>query len=60
MIIKIISTQSIDLKSYLENNGRPYKIIDTQYMPKTYIKTYLKYLKINAAAGLLKYEVLEG
>lgn len=60
MIIKIISTQSIDFENYPENNGRPYKITNTKDMPKTYIKTYLKYLKINVLNGLLKYEVLEG
>lgn len=59
MIIKVISTQSTDFENYPETNGKPYKIIDTYYMPKTYVKTYLKYLKTNASKGLLKYEVLK-
>lgn len=59
MIIKIISTQTIDLKNYPENNGRPFILVNTKEMTETYLKSYLKYLKINASAGLLKYKIIE-
>ena len=55
MIIKVISTQSKD------ENGIPlFYIEDTNKMPKSYTIQHLEYLKRNAAAGLLKYEIIAG
>lgn len=53
MIIKEISTQSFD-----ENGERPYLYHDsTRYPPEAW-KMILKYLKRNAEANLLDYEVI--
>lgn len=53
MIIKEISTQSFD-----ENGERPYLYRDSKrYTPEAW-EMILKYLKINAEAGLLKYEMI--
>lgn len=54
MIIKEISTQSFD-----ENGERPYLFRNSKdYPPKEWEKI-LQYLKINAEANLLKYEVIK-
>ena len=55
MIIKVVSTQGKD------ENGIPlFYIEDTNEIPKSYIKQHLECLKRNAAAGLLKYEIIAG
>lgn len=56
MIIKVISTQSYFPELYPETNGRPWYI---QHIPNKERRKILKYLKTNAAANLLKYEIIE-
>ena len=54
MIIKVISTQSTD------ESGKPlYYIEDTKKITKSYLPIHLEYLKINKAAKLLDYEIIE-
>ena len=53
MIIKEISTQSFN-----ENGERPYLYRDSRrYLPEAW-EMIFRYLKRNAEAGLLKYEVI--
>lgn len=54
MIIKEISTQSFD-----ENGERPYLFRNSKDYPPEKWEMILEYLKINAEANLLKYEVIE-
>lgn len=56
MIIKVISTQSYIPALYPETNGRPWYI---QHIPDKEKRKTLDYLKTNAAAKLLKYEIIE-
>ena len=56
MIIKVISTQSYMPALYPETNGRPWYI---QHIPDKEKRKTLDYLKTNAAAKLLKYEIIE-
>lgn len=59
MIIKEISTQSIDLELYPETNGRPWAIVDTSKMGN-YADKYIDSLKTNKAFGLVDFVILEG
>lgn len=54
MIIKELSTQSIN-----PDGTRPELFRDSNHYTPEQWRTILKYLKENAAAGLLKYEVIE-
>lgn len=53
MIIKEISTQSFD-----ENGERPYLYRNSKRYPSEAWEMILRYLKRNAEAGLLEYEVI--
>jgi hypothetical protein len=54
MIIKEISTQTVN-----DDGTRPYLIRDSKKYTPSEWTTILDYLKRNAAAGLIKTEVLE-
>lgn len=54
MIIKEISTQSKNA-----DGSRPYMIRDSKKFSRAEWEIFLEYLKRNAAAGLLKYEIIE-
>lgn len=58
MIIKLVSTQSLDLELYPETNGRPWTIFDTAEC-NSYEKRYIESLKENKKAGLINYEIIE-
>ena len=59
MIIKAISTQSIDFGNYGDNGGRPYATVNIDDIPTTYQAQYIKSLKRNKSAGLLDFKILE-
>jgi hypothetical protein len=54
MIIKEISTQTRN-----DDGTRPYLIRDSEKYTCSEWEIILQYLKRNAAAGLLKYEIIE-
>lgn len=58
MIIKEISTQSFD-ERYPETNNRPYLFRNSENYPPQEWQKIIECLKRNAAAGLLRYEIIE-
>lgn len=58
MIVKIISTQSIDFELYPETNGRPWVIFNTAKYNND-DKKCIKSLDENKKAGLIDYEIIE-
>lgn len=58
MVVKVTSTQTTDTQ-YPENGNRPYYFCNSEkYTPEEWGQM-LDYLKRNAAAKLLKYEIVQ-